>query len=211
MKSIKIIIIALIILTIIAGIIVYPSYPDKVASHWNEKGEVNGYMSKFLGLALMPIIMIFCFLLFLFLPKIDPMKKNIKNFEKYYDLTIFFIILFLLYTHILTMIYNLGLTFNMSYAVVIGIAILFFFIGLMLPKCKRNWFMGIRNPWTLSSDKVWEKTHNLAGLIFKIFAVLFLLTLIIPNYSITIFVVLLLLMVVWIFVYSYLEYKKEKK
>jgi len=209
MKTTKIIMIVLIILTIVAGIIVYPAYPDKVASHWNSKGQVDGYMSKFWGLALMPIVMIACFLLFLFLPKIDPFKKNVKKFENYYDLTILFIVLFLLYIYILTMIYNLGVAFNMSYAVIIGIAILFFFIGLILPKCKRNWFMGIRNPWTLSSDKVWAKTHKVSGLLFKVLAIIVLLTLFIPDYSITIFLGLLLIAIVYVFIYSYLEYKKE--
>ena len=85
MKTTKIIMLALILIAIILAIAVYPRFPDKVASHWNIKGEVDGYMPRFWAIAMLPLILIGCFLLFLVLPKIDPFKGNIKKFEKYYD------------------------------------------------------------------------------------------------------------------------------
>lgn len=211
MKTTKIIMIALILIAIILAIAVYPKFPDKVASHWNAKGEVDGYMSRFWATAMLPLILIGCFILFLVLPKIDPFKRNVKKFEKYYDLIIIFIMLFLLYIYVLTIIYNLGIKFNMTYAMLPALAILFFFIGVILPKCKRNWFLGIRTPWTLSSDKVWEKTHKLGAVLFKALGVIILIGLFFIEQVFYLFLIILLLIIIIIFVYSYIEYKNEKK
>jgi len=210
MKTTKIIMLALILIAIILAIAVYPKLPDKVASHWNAKGEVDGYMPRFWATAMLPLILIGCFLLFLVLPKIDPFKRNIKKFEKYYDLIIIFVMLFLLYIYILTIVYNFGVKFNMNYAMLPALAILFFFIGAILPKCKRNWFLGIRTPWTLSSDKVWEKTHKLGAILFKVLALIILISMFFAEQAILLFMIPLLLIVIIIFIYSYLEYKKEK-
>ena len=210
MKTTKIIMLALILIAIILAIAVYPKLPDKVASHWNAKGEVDGYMPRFWATAMLPLILIGCFLLFLVLPKIDPFKRNIKKFEKYYDLIIILVMLFLLYVYILTIIYNFGVKFNMNYAMLPALAILFFFIGAILPKCKRNWFLGIRTPWTLSSDKVWEKTHKLGAVLFKALAVIILISMFFAEQAMLLFICSLILIILIIFVYSYLEYKKEK-
>ena len=210
MKTTKIIMLALILIAIILAIVVYPRFPDKVASHWNAKGDVDGYMPRFWATAMLPLILIGCFLLFLILPKIDPFKRNIKKFEKYYDLIIIFVMLFLLYIYILTIVYNFGVKFNMNYAMLPALAILFFFIGAILPKCKRNWFLGIRTPWTLSSDKVWEKTHKLGAVLFKALAVIILISMFFAEQAMLLFICSLILIILIIFVYSYLEYKKEK-
>ena len=210
MKTTKIIMLALILIAIILAIAVYPRFPDKVASHWNIKGEVDGYMPRFWAIAMLPLILIGCFLLFLVLPKIDPFKRNIKKFEKYYDLIIILVMLFLLYIYILTIVYNFGVKFNMNYAMLPALAILFFFTGAILPKCKRNWFLGIRTPWTLSSDKVWEKTHKLGAVLFKVLALIILISMFFAEQTLLLFMIPLLLIIIIIFVYSYLEYKKEK-
>ena len=94
MDKSKIIALATIFISFAIGIWAYPQLPEIVASHWNEKGEVNGYMSKFLGIFLMPIMSLAMFLLFNFIPKIDPMKANIEKFRKYYNAFIVSIILF---------------------------------------------------------------------------------------------------------------------
>jgi len=210
MKTTKIIMLALILIAIILAIAVYPRFPDKVASHWNAKGEVDGFIPRFWAIAMFPLILIGCFVLFLVLPKIDPFKGNIKKFEKYYDLIIIFIMLFLLYVYILTIVYNFGVKFNMTYAMFPALAVLFFFLGVILPKCKRNWFLGIRTPWTLSSDKVWEKTHKLGAVLFKVLALIILISMFFAEQTLLLFMIPLLLIIIIIFVYSYLEYKKEK-
>ena len=75
---------------------------------------------------------------------------------------------------------------------------------------KRNFFIGIRTPWTLSSDRVWDKTHKLGSVLFRVVAFFIVIAFFFPDYFFWIFVVPLLGMIVYLFVYSYLEFSKEK-
>ena len=183
--------------------------PEKMASHWNFKGEVDGYISRFWGLFLMPFISVVLFLLFLLIPKIDPLKANIEKFRKYFDGFVVLIILFLFYLYLLTIFWNFGVQFSMNQVLPPAFGILFFYCGILIEKAKRNWFIGIRTPWTLSNDKVWERTHKIGGKLFKVVGIIAFLGIIFPNYAF--FLILFPVIAVSIFtvIYSYLEYRKE--
>jgi len=203
--------IAFILLSFAAGIYLYPQLPDPMPSHWNASGEVDGYMAKDTALFLMPCISIFIFGLFLLIPKIDPLKKNIEKFRSYYDWFIAFMIAFLAYMYFATIAWALGYRFSMNVAILPPMALLFYFIGMLCENSKRNWFIGIRTPWTMSSDKVWEKTNRLGGKIFRAMAVILLLLIFIPSNSIIILIALVAVAAVYPIVYSYFEYQKEIK
>ncbi|MBN1386194.1 SdpI family protein [Candidatus Woesearchaeota archaeon] len=209
MRKTSIAMIIMIIIPFIAGIIIYPKMPDQVASHWNTQGEVNGYMSKFWGLFLMPFVSLALFILFLILPMIDPLKNNIKKFRSYFDAFILLMIIFMAYIYALTIMANLGKEFNMTLAMIPALAILFYFTGILLEKSKRNWFIGIRTPWTLSSDKVWDKTHRLGAILFKISAVIILTALVFPDYVVWLILVPILASAIIPLVYSYIIYPKQ--
>ncbi|MEM1574073.1 MAG: SdpI family protein [Candidatus Methanomethylicaceae archaeon] len=81
----------------------------------------------------------------------------------------------------------------------------------MLEKAKRNWFIGIRTPWTLSSDIVWEKTHKIGGKMFKIIGIIAIFGIIIPEYGIFLILASIIFIIVYTTIYSYFEYIKEKK
>ena len=83
-------------------------------------------------------------------------------------------------------------------------------MGFLMKKLKRNWFIGIRTPWTVSSDKVWEKTHVLAGNMFKVLGLFIIIGLFFDRYSLWFIIIPVIVSVVWLVVYSYLEYNKEK-
>ena len=74
---------------------------------------------------------------------------------------------------------------------------------------KRNWFIGFRTPWTLSSDRVWKKTNKLAGKLFKISAIIAVLGVLFEQYSFYLLLVPILFSTVYAAVYSYLEYSKR--
>ncbi len=184
---------------------------EKMASHWNIQGEVNGYMSKFWGLFLMPIISIGLLILFILIPKIDPLKANINKFRKYFDGFIVLIMIFLFYIYLLTLFWNLGFRFDMGRLMVPALGILFYYCGILVENAKRNWFIGIRTPWTLSNEKVWEKTHKIGGKLFKIAGLIALLGIFFPNYAFYFILVPVLLVAVYTIAYSYFEYQKETK
>jgi len=211
MKKLVWLILGIVFISIVTGVYFYDKMPLEMASHWNSKGEIDGYMSKTYGLFLMPVISIILVLLFILILKIDPLKKNIKKFIKYYGGLVLLIILFFFYLHLLVIFANLGYEFNMTLMMVPGLGVLFYFLGMILSKAKRNWFVGIRTPWTLSSDKVWDKTHLLGGKLFKIAGVIAFVGLILPDYAIWFAVVPILIFVFYLVVYSYVEFGKLRK
>jgi uncharacterized membrane protein len=163
--------ISLILITIatIVGAILWNHLPDPMASHWDINDQVNGTMPKFWGVFLMPLITLGMMALFLIIPNIDPLKANIAQFRESFNLFIVLIVAFMLYIHGLTLAWSLGYTkFKMSAAMLPFMGVLFFAIGFMLRKAKRNFFIGIRTPWTLSSDSVWDKTHQVGSILFMI-------------------------------------------
>ena len=146
---------------------VYPRLPEQVASHWNSADEVNGTMPRFWGAAIMPIITLVMLGLFLLIPAIDPLRANIAKFRGTFNVFIVLIVAFLLYLHVLTTLWNLGLQgFRMSTAMLPAMGLLFIFVGVLLRQARRNFSIGIRTPWTLSSDAVWDKTHRLGALLY---------------------------------------------
>ena len=208
MKKTNIIILLIIFMSFTLAFWFYPQMPDQMASHWSTQGQVDGHMSKSWGLFLMPLISLALFLLFIFIPKIDPLKSNIEKFRKYFDWFVVLIIVFLFYIFSLSIYWNLGHEFNMGTMMIPGIAIILYFISIMLKHAKRNWFIGIRTPWTLSSDVVWDKTHQLGSKLFKISAIIALIGIFFNQYAIWFTLTPLIFSIVYLFVYSYLEHKK---
>jgi len=206
----NIIIILIILVSFAVGIYFFPQMPEKMASHWNIRSEVDGYIPKFWGLFLMPIISLGLFLLFLLIPKIDPLKENIKKFKKYFDWFVFLIIVFLFYLYFLTIIWNIGFRFDFVVFSMPAFSLLFYYIGILTENAKRNWFIGIRTPWTLSNDKVWEKTHKIGGKLFKIVGLIALSGIIFPNYAFLLLIIPAIFSAIYVVVYSYFEYQKEK-
>ncbi len=200
----------LILVALILGAAFWSRLPDPMASHWNARDEVDGYISRFWGVALMPLIALGMLGLFLLIPQIDPLKTNIAAFRSTFNLLIFFFTLFLLYLHILTLLWNLGYRFAMSRMLLPAMGLLFLFIAHLLRRAKRNWFIGIRTPWTLSSERVWEETHRLGAVLF---AVCGLLTIVggFLGEMLALWFTLgpLVLTSIFLIVYSYVLYRRE--
>ena len=211
MRKSNIIISAVILISFVVGIYYYPQMPERMASHWNAQGQVDGYMSKFWGLFLIPILSIGLFLLFQLIPKIDPLKENIEKFRKYFDGFIVIVFLFLLYIYFLTILWNVGVRFDMGKAIAPSMGLLFYFVGILVENSKRNWFIGIRTPWTLSSEKVWDNTHRIGGRLFKVAGVIAFIGVFTKKYAIILIIVPIVLVSVYTVVYSYFEYQKETK
>ena len=168
-RTTTILVLLMIVAATVAGLVFWNQLPDPMASHWNVNDQVDGYTSKFIGVFMLPLITLGMFLLFLVVPAIDPLKANIAQFREVFNLFIVFIVGFMTYLYGLTLAWNLGYTgFRMSGAMLPAIGLLFIFIGFMMRQAKRNFFIGIRTPWTLSSDTVWNVTHRLGAVLFVV-------------------------------------------
>jgi uncharacterized membrane protein len=164
-----------------ASLVLGASMEGELATHWNAAGEADGFGSRLAGLYLLPMISIGTAVLLIFLPSIDPLKANITAFRGEYNLFVLFFTVFLFYLHGLTLAWNLGVIFSMNGMLMPAIGLFFILTGRMIGKAKRNYFIGIRTPWTLANDIVWEKTHKLGSRLFVISGALTIATIIYPS------------------------------
>ncbi|MCB0119905.1 MAG: SdpI family protein [Anaerolineales bacterium] len=209
----SVIVLTLVAIAVIAGLLLWNQLPDQMASHWNENDQVNGYMPKFQAVFMMPMIVLGLFALFLVIPNIDPLKANIAQFRGMFNIFIVLISAFMLYIHGLTLLWSLGYQdFKMSSAMLPFLGLIFIVIGYMLRQAKRNFFIGIRTPWTLSSDTVWDKTHQLGSVLFMASGVIAIIGGFIGGAtSFWLLIVPLLGSTVVLMVYSYILYAQETK
>jgi uncharacterized membrane protein len=202
-------VLGIILLAFAVGIYFYPTLPAIMASHWNISGEVNGSMTKFWGTFSLPTLSLALFLVFLLIPKIDPLKENYEKFGRYFDGFILVLELFLFYLYILTIVWNLGYRFDMTGTLTPALGILFYYIGILLEQAKPNWFIGIRNPWTLSSEEVWNKTNKLGGGLYKAAGVIAILGILAGGFSIFFVLIPIVAVSIYLTIYSYLEFNKQ--
>jgi uncharacterized membrane protein len=158
---------------------------------------------------LLPLVATGLALLLSLLPKVDPLKANIARFRGAYDWFIVFFTGYLLYLYVLTLLWNLGARFDFMVLMVPAIAILLFAVGLLVERARRNYFIGIRTPWTLASDEVWARTHRLGGKLFKIAAILTLPGIFWPGLAIWFIAAPVLLVTVVLIVASYVYYRQS--
>ena len=203
--------ISFVIITFAIGALFYNSLPSNIIMHWGLDGNADGTTTKEFGLFLIPLLMTGLLILLYFLPKIDPLRKNINEFRHEYHTLLAVISGFFLYIQLIMIILNLGFNLDIRQLLVPAFAILIYSTGALIKKAKRNFFIGIRTPWTISSDVVWDRTHNKAGKLFKASAILSLIGLIIPELAFFFIIVPLLLASLGVIIYSYVEYKKENK
>ncbi len=203
--------ILLIVISFITGAFFYTQFPALVATHWNLSGQSNGFMPKIVGTFLLPIMMAILLVFLYYLPKLDPLRANIESFKTQYYQFILVFLSFLFLVYIQTILWNLGTQINFRLTLPILLGALFFCLGMLLDKTKRNWYIGIRTPWTLYSDEVWDKTHKLGAKIFKAAGVLMVLTIIFPASVFLLVILLAIVSALACVIYSYLVYSNIKK
>lgn len=203
--------VVLLLLSVGLSFYYYPQMPERMATHWNFEGEANGFSSRLVGVFLFPLIMLIMTALFFAIPRVDPLKKNIDDFRVYYQRFVTFLLIFLMFVFLQTFLWNKGRGVSVSLAVSLGMGILLYYSGVLCLKAKRNWFIGIRTPWTLSSDKVWNKTHQLGGRLFQIAGLLAVVGVFMGQYAFYFVLVPVIGITIFIVFYSYFVYRKEKK
>lgn len=203
--------IMIIMASIATSLFTYQSLPAKVASHWNIQGQVDGWASREFHVIFFPALMLGIYLLMNFIPRLDPRKERYQQFASVYLLIRNLIISVFLIIFLATTVYNLGYDINIGAITAGSIGVLMIIMGNYFGKLKRNWFIGIRTPWTLSSENSWNKTHRLGGKVFMIWGMLLIATPWLPPKFAFVTLGSLLIAIPAIFAYSYIVYKKDKK
>ncbi|MBZ4687378.1 MAG: hypothetical protein PWQ96_205 [Clostridia bacterium] len=156
----------IIIFSLVVGMLVYSHLPDRVPTHWNIRGEVDGYSGRFFGAFGLPLITLGVYILMVFLPRIDPQRTNYSKFPRAYNVVMVGLVLFFLSLYTITLLAAFNYPIDVGRFVRIAIGILFVAMGNYMTQIRHNYFFGIKTPWTLASETVWRKTHRLGGILY---------------------------------------------
>ncbi|GAB7093480.1 SdpI family protein [Halolamina litorea] len=185
------------------GVLAAPSLPAEMATHWNAAGQPDDTLPKAAALAVLPAVSIGLLALFAALPRIDPRRENVASFRAAYDWFVVLLVGFLSVIQVGIVAYNLGYRFPFVSLVLLGAAGLLYYAGVLVGRAEQNWFVGIRTPWTLESEEVWERTHEVGAPLFKLCAASTLLAAVFTDWALLLTVAPVLLTVVITVGYSY--------
>ena len=149
------------VLPILAGLALWNQLPEQMPMHWNVAGEVDGWASKPMAVFGMPLLLLLVQWLCIFASRCDPKKNN--HSSKMLYLVYWIVPALSIVLEALTYTAAMGYAVQMELFVTIFMGLLFIIIGNYLPKCKQNYTIGIKLPWTLHSEENWNRTHRLAG------------------------------------------------
>lgn len=205
-KNLKVLIITslVILLPILAGAVLWNQLPEQIPSHWNASGEIDGWSSKPFVVFGLPLILLAAQWLCMLGSAADPKKEN--HSVKLIQLVLWIIPILSVLLHTVTYAVALGKEVRMEVVMPVFMGILFTIIGNYLPKCKQNYTIGIKIPWTLNSEENWNKTHRFAGWLWVLCGLIIMLTGFFGGFWI--FLVIVILMVFAPFLYSYLLHRK---
>lgn len=153
-------------MVVAAGLIslfVYPRLPNPTPSHWNINGKVDGYSSPLVAVLMTPGMMVLALLLFLVLPKASPKNFKMESWIDVYHTIMALIMALFLIIHIVVLRAGLGYEVEMVKVLISSILLFFAVIGNFMGKVRRNFWVGVRTPWTLANETVWNLVHRRAG------------------------------------------------
>lgn len=193
------------LLPIILSIALYDKLPSEVAVHFNSEGKANDYMPKAFAAFGIPIMMAAINFFTHIIMNNDPNKMNSSATLKYMAKWIIPIMTVILMP--VTLFIALGYVIPIEIVVPAFVGVIFVAFGNYLPKCKQNYTVGIRLPWTLNSEENWNKTHHMAGYLWIAGGIIITAGSLLRIAAQIIWIVIIP-MVVIPFIYSYYLYKK---
>ncbi len=198
----------LVLATVAVSVWAYPSMPSQVPTHWDLAGHVNRYSSKLVAVSIVPEIAGFVWLLMLVLPAISPRGFRLDDFAGPFYTSTLAIIAVILAIHIgLVRAQVTGSTPSRALFLV-PIGMLFIVIGSLMGRFKRNFWIGVRTPWTLASDEVWQRTNRLGGTLFVIGGVVLAATNLLRNGVAGALIGIVAVIAIVPVVYSYVLYRR---
>lgn len=208
-KNLKLLILTsiIILLPILAGLILWDKLPDEMPIHFNAQGEVDSFAGRGIGVFGLPLFVLAIHWLCTAVTVLDPKAKNIT--QKNMTLVLWICPVLSLFVSGMIYSYALGIKINIATAMMLFFGVLFVAVGNYMPKCKQNYTIGIKIPWTLNSEGNWNYTHRLAGKAWVGGGLLIIASSFL-NW-VWLFAAITIIMVITPVIGSYLYYKKENK
>ena len=194
----------IILLPIVAGVVLWNQLPEQVPIHWNANGEIDGWSSKIFFVFGMPAFMLAFQWLCTLGTGADPKKAN--HPEKIQQLVLWIIPVLSTVLSVITYVVALGQQVRVEVVMPVLVGLVLAIVGNYLPKCKQNYTIGIKIPWTLNSEENWNKTHRFAGWLWTVCGIVIMLTGFVGGFWI--FFGVVLVMVVSPCIYSYILHRK---
>ena len=199
----------IILLPIVIGLILWNKLPDKIPTHWNAAGEVDGWSSKAFAVFGLPGFLLAVHWLCLLGTNADPKKQNIDG--KVLHIVFWVCPVISVLGAVLMYGTALGMQFAVEKIIPSLVGITFIIIGNYLPKCKQSYTMGIKLPWTLNDEDNWNRTHRLGGKLWVVCGLVLIVSMVLPSsFIIAAFLVIITVAVLVPTVYSYLLFKKKQ-
>lgn len=158
---------ALVAASWIFSLLVYRQLPERIATQWDMDGQVDRWDSRLVGAFIIPLLMTIIWAVARRSPRLSLQEEG-KRFAETYELMITAMLAFLALVHLAMVGGALGWDVSVPRVLPLGIGTLLIIMGRIMPRIRRNWVVGIRTPWTLSSDRVWERTHRVGGAVLTI-------------------------------------------
>lgn len=197
-----------ILLPIFVGLILWNVLPERFSTHWNGAGEADGFSSKAFAIFGIPLIMLACQWLFIWITLKDP--KNKEQSSKVFGMVLWILPLLSLIMNGMVYILAMGYHISVDIFVRILLGLMFVIMGNYMPKCKQNYTIGIKVSWALKNEENWNKTHRFAGKVWFLGGLLLLATLWIPFENIMfVFLAVILILSFVPMIYSYAYYRKQ--
>jgi uncharacterized membrane protein len=158
--------VAIVVLAWGASLLLYPGLPARIPTHWNIRGQIDGYGPKGTVL-LMPCVMVGLLGLFRLLPTLSPKNFEVDSSRATYLFVMVLVIGLQGYIQAVIL-YAVahGGRVDMTRALFGGMFLFFALLGNVLGRVRRNFYIGVRVPWTLASERVWNDTHRVAAWVF---------------------------------------------
>ena len=188
------------------GFLVWNRLPENIATSFGWNGEITGYSSKMFAVVGLPAILTFVNLICIIATSADPRRKNINN--KVFSIVLSIVPVCSLLCGICIYANALGYKISVESIMPVFMGVLFLVLGFILPKCKQNYTIGIKLPWTLHDEKNWDKTHKLAGKLWIYGGIIMVVS---GLFNLTfMFMAIIFALVIIPTVYSYLIYKNKE-
>lgn len=200
----------ILVLQLIIAVVTYPFLPDQVPTHWNLAGQVNSYAPKLIGIGLFPLISFILLVILRGLVKMGPrLTRDGEGSNRFFiDITLLGVMLLMLVLQMAVVAISLGVKLDLPFVICFVISLFFIVIGNYMGKLRRNFWAGIRTPWTLTNDTTWERTHRLGGWLFVAGGLFGLVTSFIPQLRFVGIIVPVIGVAVASYVYSYIVYQR---
>jgi uncharacterized membrane protein len=187
----------------------YDRLPDPVPTHWNTHGVANGFMAKPWGALIVSLAMILASGIFWVIPRISPRGYGVDQSIRAYAIIQASALAFLFVVNALALMAAAGMAVSIARTIPVALGALFMVLGNFMGKFRKNFFVGLRTPWTLASDQVWLRTHRLGGRLFAAAGLLLVAAGLLGGLAIlAVIPVLLVLTGVVPIVYSFVTYRR---